>query len=394
MSLKLGGALRATRTADPSAAPDIVSRIATAMDATDVVVYLIDFGQTTLEPIPDRNSHADLPRSEDVSTTMAGRAFSGRCTVTAPRPDGVRVWVPVIEGSDRTGVVALTVPDAGNDILEACEELGILCGFLIATRTRTTDLYNLYRRRRALSLAASIQWDLLPPLVLKTTRLTVACLLEPAYEAGGDSFDYALNNATFDLALFDAMGHELTAALIASLAVGSYRHDRRESRSLEYMHQNLDAAIAKQFPDAYATGLLARVDLDSGVLTWTNAAHPPPLLIRGGQVVRALELRPTLPWGIASMGQSTEVSLASETLEPGDCVLLYTDGVTEGRMPGGERFGVERIGDLIGQHASNQLEPEEIIRRVSIAVMAHQADRLADDATLVLFQWNGPPPQG
>ena len=390
MSLELGGALRATQDADPAAVPDIVSRIATTMNATDVVVYLIDFGQTTLEPMPDRSSHADLPQSEDVATTMAGRAFAGRCTITAPRPDGVRIWVPLIEGSDRTGVLALTVPDAPPAVVEACEELGILCGFLIATRARTTDLYNLYRRRKALSLAASMQWDLLPPLVLKTERLTVACLLEPAYEVGGDSFDYALNNTTFDLALIDAMGHDLTAALIASLAIGSYRHDRRESRSLDYIHQNLDRAVEKQFPSAYATGQLARVDLDTGVLTWTNAAHPPPLMIRGGRVVKALELPPTLPWGIGAMGGGSEIGTATESLEPGDRVLFYTDGVTEGRMADGERFGVERLVDLVDQQDSPQTEPEEIIRRIVRAVLAHQQNRLTDDATLMLFQWNGP----
>jgi len=375
----------------PPRFPTSSRALASTLGATDVVVYLIDFGQTSLEPIPDRSSHAELPRSEDVANTMAGGAFAGRCTVMAPQPDGVRVWVPVIEGSDRTGVVALTVPDAPPAIIEACEELGILCGLLIAARARTTDLYNLYRRRRALSLPASMQWDLLPPLGLDTANVSVACVLEPAYEVGGDCFDYALNNATLDLALIDAMGHDLTAALIASLALGSYRHDRRESRALDYIHASLDDVVAKQFPGAHATGQLACVDVDNGTLTWTSAGHPPSLLIRAGRVVGALELAPTLPWGMGAMGGDLSVGVGTETLEPGDSVLFHTDGVTEARVPGGERFGADRLADLIGQYADEPIEPKELVRRIVSAVVACQKERLADDATLMLVRWNGSP---
>src|SRR4051812_2997779 len=269
---------------------------------TDVVVYLVDFAQTTLEPLPDRSTHTELPHSEEVATTIAGRAFLDQRPVTAEREDGVRVWVPIIEGSDRTGVLAVSVAEASDEILTACAEVGVFAGYLIATQARSTDMYNLHRRRQSLSLAASMQWDLLPPLVLKANRVTVAGLLEPAYEVGGDCFDYALNDTVFDLAVFDPVGHGVASALIAAVCVGSYRHDRRENRTLENMHRNLDLAVADQFSDmAFTTGQLARVDLDSGRLTWTNAGHPLPLLVRGGQVITELECGTTLPWGLGML---------------------------------------------------------------------------------------------
>ena len=83
-------------------------------------------------------------------------------------------------------------------------------------------------------------------------------------------------------------------------------------------------------------------------------------------------------------------TVATEALEPEDSVLFYTDGVIETHLPGKEEFGVERLADLVGQHASDQLEPEEIIRRLVRSLLEHQDDRLVDDATLVLFKWNGP----
>jgi serine phosphatase RsbU (regulator of sigma subunit) len=393
-SLDLGAALRAAQTADPASIPDIVESVAATCGATDVVLYLVDFGQATLEPLPDRRPHAEIPQSEPVATTMAGRAFVNQQATTVERAAGVRVWVPIVEGSDRTGVLALTLPDATDGVIRHCEELGLFTGYLIATQARFTDQYNLYRRRRSLSLAASMQWDLLPPLVLKTHRMTVAGVLEPAYEVGGDCFDYALNDNIFDLAVFDPMGHGIQAALVAALAVGCYRHDRRENHSLERIHESLEAALAQQFQGSvFATGLLARIDLATGEMRWTNAGHPAPILIRGGTALGELACPPTVPWGVASITDTGgDPMTASEMLEPGDSVLFYTDGMVEAHLPGEEEFGVARLMDLVTQHASDQLEPEEIVRHLVGAVLDHQSDKLPDDATVVLFHWNGPLP--
>jgi serine phosphatase RsbU (regulator of sigma subunit) len=387
-SLDLGRAIRLAHGADPASVPDVVLKVATTIGATDVVVYLVDFAQQTLAPLPTRRTHADLPMGEEVASTMAGRAFTECTAVVADRPDGQRVWVPIIEGSDRTGVLAVTVPDATDAIVAACEELGLFAGYLIATHARSTDLYNLHRRRRALSLAASMQWDLLPPLVLKTSLMSVAGLLEPAYDVGGDCFDYALNDASFDVGIFDPVGHGTQSALLAALCVGSYRHDRRESVGLEQLHENLDHALSIQFAGvAFATGQLARIDLRDGEMTWTNAGHPPPMLIRQGQVIGELDCPPTLPWGLGSLNPAP-VTVATASLEPGDGVLFYTDGVVESHVPGEEQFGTDRLADLVGQHASDQAEPEEVLRRIVRSVLDHQHDTLADDATVVLFQWN------
>ena len=381
------------RAADPAGIPDVVLRIASDFGATDVVVYLVDFAQTTLEPLPARSTHAEVPKSEEVATTMAGRAFVDQRPTSAQRPEGVRVWVPIVEGSDRTGVLAVTLADATDDSIGACEDLGLFAGYLIATQARSTDLYNLHRRRRSLSLAASMQWDLLPPLVLRTERMTVAALIEPAYEVGGDCFDYALNDTLFDLGVFDPVGHGMASALIAALNVGAYRHDRRGGQGLEQMHAHLDETMRTEFQEpSFSTGQLVRVDMGSGEMTWTNAGHPLPMLLRGGQVIGQLQCPPTLPWGLGSLDGSPAPSpVATAALEPADSVLFYTDGVVEAHLPGQEEFGVARLVDLVGQHASDQLEPEEIVRRLVRSVLEYQDDRLTDDATLVLFKWNGPP---
>jgi hypothetical protein len=394
--LDLGAALRAARGTDPAAVPEVVLRVASDLGATDVTIYLVDFAQTTLEPIPDRRAHRAVPQSEDVATTMAGKAFASGSATTVQRPEGSRVWVPIIEGSDRTGVLAVTVADATDDVIRGCEELGLFAGYLIATQARGTDLYNLYRRRRALSLAASMQWDLLPPLVLKTSRMAVSGFLEPAYEVGGDCFDYALNDSSFDVAIIDAMGHGVASSLIASLTIGSYRHDRREGKSLAQIHANLDQVMATHLPQLlFATGQLARVDVETGTMSWTNAGHPLPLLIRHGQVVGELECPPSLPWGLGALDLGdAPTAVATVALEPGDSVLFFTDGVTESTVTGGGRFGTEHLADLVGQHASEQLEIEEVVRRLARSVVDHHLGKPNDDATLVMVQWKGPTSTG
>ena len=366
---------------------EILGRAAAGLRATDVVVYLIDFGQTVLEPLPDRTAHPDLPSGEDVGTTLAGRCFRDQHVVSAERDDGIRVWAPVVAGSDRTGVLAVTVPAADDATFTACEELGLLAGYLIAAQARSTDTYNLHRRRRSMSLAASMQWDLLPPLFMKAGSVSIAGLLEPAYEVGGDCFDYALNGPVFDFAIMDAMGHGVGSALMASLVMGSYRHDRREGRTLEVMHRNLSSTIDLYYGDSsFSTGVLGRLDVATGLLSWTNAGHPLPLLIRGGHVVKELVCPPTPPWGTIAR----DPTVATEPLEPGDFVLLYTDGVSEARTPEGEQFGVERLIELIDHNASELLPPQQILHTLLRAMRDHLNGDPRDDATWVLIQWAGP----
>ncbi len=365
------------------------------LGATDVVLYLVDFEQATLEPLPDRSAHVEVPRSEDVAGSMAGRSFLDQHTVTASRADGVRVWVPIVEGSDRTGVLAMTVTDASPALLEACADLGLLAGYLIAVHNRSTDLYSLHRRRRSLTLSASMQWDLLPPLVLKSPAIDIAGLIEPAYDVGGDCFDYAINGATADVALFDPVGHSVESALLAGLVVGAYRHQRREGRNLTEIHETLDDAISEHSADlSFVTGQLARLELSTGTLHWTNAGHPAPLLLRSGTGARTMSCPPTLPWGLGRplSGSARQTpTVATETLEPGDGVLFFTDGAIEVRNAEGRELGRNGLADLASRHLSNDLRPEETVRHLTRDVLEYRQDTLADDSTFVLLGWKGRP---
>ena len=142
----------------------------------------------------------------------------------------------------------------------------------------------------------------------------------------------------------------------------------------------LEASVG---PERFATGVLARLDLDDGRLRYLCAGHPAPLLLRDGRVVRSLDggRRPML--GL----EAREVSLGEEQLEPGDVLVVYTDGVVEARDAAGEQFGLPRLVDLLEREHAVGTPLPEVVRRLCRALLAHQRGVLQDDATLVLMHW-------
>jgi Stage II sporulation protein E (SpoIIE) len=349
--------------------------------AWDPVVYLADYSGRILIPLA-----AGLP-DEEVAGTVPGRVFSTGQPVTIGGDGQVRLWVPVVEGSTRTGVLAVTATSAGPDVVERAGLLGVFAGLVVAALMRVSDAVDVRRRGRVMSLPASMQWDMLPPPSRRLPGAVIAGMLEPAYEIAGDAFDYAVAEGVLHFAVLDGMGHGLGSTVLTGLAIGAYRHARRDGLALPEIHQAVDQALASYYgDDSFATGVLATLTAATGRLEWTCAGHPPPLLLRGRKVTGELDCQPTLPFGL---GTGTP-ALNGVDLEPADAVLLYTDGVIEARTPDGELFGLPRLADLLEREAASGQPPEELVRRLVRAVLEHQAGGLRDDATLLLVQWGGP----
>jgi serine phosphatase RsbU (regulator of sigma subunit) len=376
-------ALRVLRDAAGGDLQRVLAAACEPLSAADPVVYLSDFSGNLLLPL------AAGVAEEDVAGSMAGRAFSSGQPVSAERDGAVRVWVPVTEQASRTGVLAVTVPRADDALLEQVGLLGVFAGLAIAAVARVSDAPYVRRQGREMSLPAGMQWDLLPPLNTRSPGVLIAGLLEPAYDIAGDAFDYAVGERGLDFAIIDGMGHGISSTLLTGLAVGAYRHARRGGAPLLDTHRAIDRALADYYDDdSFATGVLGRLDFATGRLDWSSAGHLPPLLLRGRKVVAELTADPpVLPFGLRGAPR-----LGTADLEPGDAVLLYTDGVTEARRSDGELFGVERLTDLIEREAASEQPPEEMLRRLVQALTDHQPEGLRDDATLLLVQWTGRSP--
>jgi serine phosphatase RsbU (regulator of sigma subunit) len=267
---------------------------------------------------------------------------------------------------------------------------------LVVTRTLYVDSIVRARRTSQMTLAAEVQWSLLPPLTFVNSSVTIAGGLEPAYEVAGDSLDYAVDSGVARFAVFDGMGHGIVSAQLISLVVAAYRNARRAGRPLGGTAAHIESAVNDVFRvESFATGLLCELDTTTGVLTWISAGHYEPLLLRDGRLVRALTVEPMLPLGLnRDLSRSGAAVVGSEHLQPGDMLLLYTDGVIEARSPGGEFFGRERLVDMVTRNLAAGLPAPETMRRVTHALLDHQAGDLDDDATLLLVEWHGPPGPG
>jgi hypothetical protein len=383
--------LRRTHLSAPSDLAAIVADQARSIGAQDVVLYLINYELDELLPIPVPGA-ADRPDALSVAGTVAGRAYAATTILQSPpAEDGTcRVWIPLIDGTERIGIMALSF-DGGpipEPLLRVCERYAHLAAMLIVTKGAYGDTFEITRRRREMTIASELAWSLAPPLVFATDRLVLAGMLEPAHDNGGDALDYALDDGILHLAVFDAMGHGLAAAGVAAFAIAAYRHSRRRGLGLIETYTTMHDAVADQYPDdRYVTAAIARLELDSGTLTWISAGHPPPLVIRNGRTARVLSAPPCLPLGIPLDGPAAGV--AEEALEPGDLVLFYTDGLTEARRADGRPFMTDGLSAFVDREASGGHPPPETLRRLRQAIVGEQPGALKDDATALLLEWNG-----
>jgi serine phosphatase RsbU (regulator of sigma subunit) len=375
--------------AQPDAFVDTIAAALAGIGGRDVALFLIDYAHVALTPHPDRLAHGTTPQVASLDGSMAGRAFTSGTALAEEREDGWHVWVPVTEQSDRLGVLAMTLPRWDDEIEFLCCELGLAAAPLLLASARYTDLPHLLRRRKEMDLAAEMQWSLLPPLSFAAAGLSIAGLLEPAYEVGGDSFDYAFNAGSLDFAVLDSVGHGLASAILAALLIGAYRHGRREGDGLAHIAERIDAAV-RTVPGTtvFATGILGRLDAPSGRLTWITCGHALPLLVRDGSLLEQAAVRPGLPLGMGALG-SVVGDLVEIQLQPGDGVLIYTDGVTDSNMPDGTLFGEERLRDLLAREHRAGATPQEVVRRLVRTAIEHSATTLRDDATMVYIRWDG-----
>jgi hypothetical protein len=376
--------LRRTHLSTPSDLGAVVTGQAEAsMGARDAALYLIDYEQDTLVPMP---SHGRMPLS--VAGTVAGRSFTSTSIIATPGAQGERrLWLPLLDGTERLGVIGMSFAehDVSQRLVEGCERYAHAVAMLIVAKNQYGDAFEVARRRRPMTIASELVWGLAPPLVFATDDVSLGALLEPCYDNGGDALDYSVNDRVLHVGIFDAMGHGLAAAGVAAFALSAYRHSRRAGMDLIATHAAMDESVGRQFPDdRFVTAVIAQLDLDSGALTWIGAGHPPPLVLRGARRARTLELSSVAPLGAGVPGTPV---IAEESLEPGDLLLFYTDGLTEARGPDGEPFTLDAISRFIEREAAAGQTAPETLRRIRHAIIGRERADLRDDATALLVEW-------
>ena len=405
---ELGSVLDAAEAASPVEAVEAVTReLGLALGATKVSFLVADLSGRALvrlahvrlrdpegallsTPLGD-----DERRAVEESATVLpfdggpaeGRAHPGGAGRRArPVPSGPGSWLvlaPVTERGEVIGLLELTLPDRPETAsLGEIARLAHLLAFVVIANRRHTDLYEWGQRTRPLSLSAEIQHRLLPgPQTCEAGSFTLAGWLEPASDIAGDTFDFNLARDVLHLSLTDAMGHGVAAALAATLCVGSLRNARSEGASLleqvALTNQALLEHAAKSGLEDFVTGLIGRVDLRTGSLELVNAGHVVPYLARGEELT-GLNLYVDLPLGLFG---DTAYRSSRVDLEPGDRIVLLTDGMLERNAVNVDLPRAIR--------ETRSLHPREAVRALADRVLEATGDALSDDATVLCLDWHG-----
>jgi len=364
----------------PEDLPLALTEVAPLLDAVSVTVLLVDYEQLSLWPLHGTSGTLE-PRSVD--GTLAGASF-----VTAqPTSEAECLWLPLLHGAERLGVLEVCLHSEPDDRQRRdFRVIAALVAELIASRRFYGDAVERTRRRLPMQLAAEIIWNQLPPLTFAANNALVTAVLEPCYDVGGDAFDYAANGDTVHIALFDTVGHGISASALTTLTLNTYRNARRSGLDLQDTYRSIDKWIRAQYPGAFVTALLGELDTGTGVYRRIAAGHPAELHIRDGRAMPGLPTPTALPLGLGHM-LPRPPGVTELLLEPGDTLMLYTDGITEARSAEGELFGVDRLSRFITEELTKG-SPAETMRKLIHKIVSYENGELRDDATAALVQWH------
>ncbi|GAA5076160.1 serine phosphatase RsbU (regulator of sigma subunit) [Thermocatellispora tengchongensis] len=250
------------------------------------------------------------------------------------------------------------------------------------------------RERRTLtqvrSVAETAQRALLRPVPARMARLRVASTYlaaEAEAHIGGDLYGAVRTRGLTRLIIGDVRGKGLAAVSDAALLLGAFREAAHHAPTLPHLAAYLQDSYGDRLADipapppeeteSFITATLVEFPDDRPLLTVVTCGHPPPLLLRGGEVTALPDDAQAPPFGLGDLAPA-EYTARTFPFGEGDALLLYTDGVIEARDRAGRFYPLsERIAEWAGD------EPELLLRRLSQDLLRHVGGRLDDDAAMV-----------
>ncbi len=374
-----GGALLAASAADPGELLDqLRAQLRQLPTAVDLTMHLIDYRLASLRPI-ELHRRPRLQHAEPVEGSPLGAAFRTQQPTSQPAPAGHLWHVPISVRGQRLGVLTGTFTEPpsppGQQLLAS---LALAAAHSLLVVSAGTDLYETSRRHGNLSLAAELQWQLLPARALQTRHFYIAGHLEPALRVAGDAFDFVVDDDSLTSAVIDAAGADGAPSWPTTLAVTALRNARRAGLPL---HEQ--AALASDILWQHTAGrgqvnaILLQLDALTRQATVVHAGSPDFIRIRDGQL-EPQTFDAQTPLG---MFEDTEYAEQPIDLQPGDRIYLLTDGArTRGRT-------LTDLLELLGadNHGPHQLPPESVRRLV--ATLTADGEEPDDDITIVCLDW-------
>jgi serine phosphatase RsbU (regulator of sigma subunit) len=344
-------------------------------------VLLIDYHQSQLVPFGDGTGGPAV----SVNAHPAGQAYASMRLVR----DDDHLFLPLAVYGERIGVLAVRLPSGPEAAPAAEDELAAVASTLARTlrlADLATDVYREVRRRKRLTIAAELQWELLPGRNCAGEEFTLAGQLEPAYTVAGDNFDWSLSGQHLTVSVSGGMGSGIGAALLTQLTVNSLRNARRSGASPAEAAELANGIVYSQYGGKiHSSTLLLRIALATGEAEVVDAGSPRMLRVRRGEI-EPMAFDEQMPLGMFS---DTRYRSQSLSLAPGDRLIIVSDGLHNARNKKGQVYGELPLGAAL--RSARLQDPNETVRFLISNLLAYnEGTNLADDAIAVCLDWTGP----
>ena len=261
--------------------------------------------------------------------------------------------------------------------------MSMLVAFALVNLLVLLEVADRLSLKNDLEIAREIQKAMLPPGRFRAPGVDVVGLSRPANTVGGDFYEILpLGDGRLVTAVGDVAGKGSPAALLMALLLAMMRTLADERLEPAALMARLNVQVCRQAPGSrFITVFYSVFDMSTGELTYVNAGHTPPLLLREDGTVERLQ-----DGGMAlGMFDGSQYQTGHALLKPGDLLAIYSDGITEAENPGGQPFDERGLQDILRSERRNNMAA--IGAAVVRAVELHTADvRLADDLTLLLLR--------
>ncbi|MET9225806.1 GAF domain-containing SpoIIE family protein phosphatase [Lentzea sp. NPDC003310] len=352
--------------------------------ADSVQLLLADYALTMLQPV------AELPYTSapiPVNGSTPGQAFGAQQPfVEHLSGTAVTTYLPVTVRGDRLGVLAVDLPEApAEDDVADLVSIARTLAHEILVAERDTDLYLQARRATRLTLAAEMQWQLLPGRSCRRSEYDLGGQLEPAYAIYGDNFDWSTSAEHLTLTVTNGMGEGIDAALLTNLAINALRNARRAGVPLADQAALADQAIYGQHAGRlHVAVLLLQFELATGRVQVIDAGSPSMWRLRDGKA-ESVKFDDQLPLG---MFEDTQYTAEEFHVLPGDRLIFVSDGVYDVASPGGERYGERALARAV--NLTRLLPAAQVPREILRQLAGHRDTRVVEDDAMVLcLDWHG-----
>jgi phosphoserine phosphatase RsbU/P len=310
---------------------------------------------------------------------------------------GSLVVLPLRAHDEIVGVLfaARAIPHGfERDDVAALETFASQAALSISSARLISERLEHERASRELAIARDVQRRLLPESLPCTERLNCSVLSLPAFEVAGDYYDVIdLSDGRAGFIVADVAGKGTSAAFHMAELRGVFQSVGRISpEPAALLNRANEALAASLYRSAFITAIYAVIDEASGDVVLARAGHCPAILATegGAHLIRPGGIGIGLDSGPLFKSALEEMRL---TLEPGDSLLLYTDGLVEARSSDGEEYGYERLIDAVARH--RHLDPDSLrdavvaeVEQFAVAAKGGPPG-IDDDLTLVVMKWRG-----